>query len=441
MLPILHQSYWRDEAFSVLLASKNIKDIILLTIKDVHPPLYYLLLHFWIRLFGDAEYVTRTLSLFFLFLTALVSFFLLKHLLKNWKIALMGSVSIMLNPIMIEYAFETRAYMFFTFSLLTAVLFYLKRKYFLSSIFLVFMVLTHNFSVFFLIAFLAYWFYLYKESLLKNILQFIALFGLPILAFLGWLVFLWQQWVEVASGFWIEPKTSSIFVETFRVFFQGVKDYPTKGMLYNLTLALVFIAFSYWIVQRIKKEQDKSQKDKSEVLLLATLFSIPFLIVYIISTFWVPIYHERFMLPILPLFVIWVVYSLYKLSQKDKLLSYVICSLGVAYLLFALQSAEAIISKSTKAPINYAVNEVLAKARTGDVIIPETNLNFLEIKYYLKKSQANIPVYAYDPDGRIVFYIGSVLFENEEIVKEYPQDKRVWVITQDGNHYLKTEGP
>ena len=131
MLPILHQSYWRDEAFSVLLSSKNLKDILLLTIKDVHPPLYYFLLHFLIKLFGDAEYVTRSLSLLFHFLLVISCFFLLKHFIKNWKLSLMGALAILLNPFLLEYAFETSSYMFFAFPVVTATLFYLKRKYLL----------------------------------------------------------------------------------------------------------------------------------------------------------------------------------------------------------------------------------------------------------------------------------------------------------------------
>lgn len=159
MLPILHQSYWRDEAFSVLLASKKLKDVLSLTIQDTHPPLYYFLLHFWIRLFGDGEYVTRSLSLLFHFLLVLSCFVLLKHLLKNWKVALFGSLGVLLNPFLIEYAFETRGYMFFAFLIVTAALFYLKKKNFLASLFLTLAVLTHNFAVFFLIAFIAFWLY------------------------------------------------------------------------------------------------------------------------------------------------------------------------------------------------------------------------------------------------------------------------------------------
>jgi len=437
MLPILHQSYWRDEAFSVLLASKSLKDILLLTVKDVHPPLYYFLLHFWIRLFGDAEYVTRTLSLIFHFLLVFSAFFLLKHLLKNWKVALLGALGILLNPFLIEYAFEVRAYSFFAFLIVTATLFYLKKKHILASLFLALAIFTHNFAIFFLIAFMAAWLYDNKENLQKRLSQFALLFTLPILTFVGWLKFLWNQWVKVGEGFWIKPKTSSILVDTIRAFFRGSKDYPSKGMLYNLTLALIFMGTSYWVV-KMTSDKDKDFSKRSG-LSLAFLFSIPFLIVYIISSFWVPIYHERFLLPILPLFIIWIVYSLFKLCKLNESLSYFIFAIAIAYVLFGIQSTEEIMSKTTKPAINHGVRQVLSQAQSGDIIVPESNLNFLEVKYYVKKFREDIPVYAYLPNGEIPFYIGSVLFEEKEIINEYPKNRKVWVITQDGGYYLKTD--
>lgn len=433
MLPILQQSYWRDEAFSVLLSSRSLADIFSLTIKDVHPPLYYFLLHFWIKLFGDAEYTTRSLSLLFLFLLAVSCFFLLKHLLGNWKLSMLGALGVLLNPFLINYAFETRTYMFFAFLITTATLFYLKRKFLTCSLFLVLAILSHNFGIFFLITFIAFWFYENKGSIFRKISQFSLLFGLPIVFFLWWATFLWNQWTKVAEGFWIGPKTSSIFIEAFRSFFQGIPDYPSRAMLYNISVILVFVALSYMVVQVVKKEKIFNNNG----LFLACIFVIPFLTVYLISAFWVPIYNERFLLPILPIFIVWVIYSLFKLSQANISLSYFIFALSIGYILFAIQSSEEIMRITTKPAINYGVNQILSQTQEGDVIVPESTLNFLETKYYVKKSGKNIPVYAYSTDGKIVFYVGAVLFKPDEIIREYPRNQRVWVITPDGGYHLK----
>jgi len=94
---------------------------------------------------------------------------------------------------------------------------------------------------------------------------------------------------------------------------------------------------------------------------------------------------------------------------------------------------------ATKPAINYGVDQILAQASNRDIIVPESILNFLETKYYIQKSGREIPVYAHSPDKEIPFYIGSVLFEEREIISEYPVGRRVWVIKPDGGHYLKLD--
>ena len=431
MLPILHQSYWRDEAFSVLLSLKPIRELIPLLVKDVHPPLYYIILHYWMQLFGDAEYITRSLSLFFHFFLALFSFFILKHLIKNWKISLIGSLAVLLNPFLLEHAFEATSYNLFALIVVVATLFYLKRKYIISSFFLALGIMTHNFGVLFLASFIIHWIYENRKSLKSKMKQFILFFSLPIIVFIGWCGVLWNQWTRLAGGYWLEPKTSTAFIDTFRVFFQGGLDYSSKAMLYNLTLSLFILALSYWLI-RVSKGKKVITKNSSLFLFLS---AIPLLIVYVISSFWIPIYHERYLIPILPIIIIWMVYSLSRLSKVQKSFSYLTLSLSVAYLLFAVQGSEEILRKTTKPSINWGVSQILDKAKHGDIIIPETNLNFLETKYYAQKSDKDVPVYAYAPSGTIVFYLGEILFEENEIIKEYPKDVIIWTLTSEGGHY------
>jgi mannosyltransferase len=70
----LHDGFWIDEGIAVGIASHDVADIPLLLRQDGSPPLYYLLLHYWIELFGDGEAATRTLSLLFAALTVPVSY-------------------------------------------------------------------------------------------------------------------------------------------------------------------------------------------------------------------------------------------------------------------------------------------------------------------------------------------------------------------------------
>jgi uncharacterized membrane protein len=53
---------WYDEAYSILLAEGSPAYIWATTARDVHPPLYYVLLHLWMLLFGNGVLAARSLS-------------------------------------------------------------------------------------------------------------------------------------------------------------------------------------------------------------------------------------------------------------------------------------------------------------------------------------------------------------------------------------------
>jgi mannosyltransferase len=61
----LHAGFWIDEGIAVGIASHDLGDIPALLRQDGSPPLYYLLLHEWLALFGSSEAAARSLSLVF----------------------------------------------------------------------------------------------------------------------------------------------------------------------------------------------------------------------------------------------------------------------------------------------------------------------------------------------------------------------------------------
>src|ERR1700729_4463586 len=61
----LSGQFWMDEAITTGIASHSLSAIPGILRHDGSPPLFYLLLHFWIRMFGTSEAATHTLSLLF----------------------------------------------------------------------------------------------------------------------------------------------------------------------------------------------------------------------------------------------------------------------------------------------------------------------------------------------------------------------------------------
>lgn len=72
-------SYWVDEIYSVVVRG-DMPIGNLLTASEPHPPLYYLLLKFWMMAFGQGEFVTRSLSALFGVGAIVAIYFLCKEL-------------------------------------------------------------------------------------------------------------------------------------------------------------------------------------------------------------------------------------------------------------------------------------------------------------------------------------------------------------------------
>lgn len=62
---VAEQSIWWDEGVSFHLAASSIRAVLADRASDVHPPLYFVLLHFWTGLAGFSELSARFFSLFF----------------------------------------------------------------------------------------------------------------------------------------------------------------------------------------------------------------------------------------------------------------------------------------------------------------------------------------------------------------------------------------
>lgn len=432
MLPILNQSLWRDEAFNLIFAAKSPIDIVLLSLRDTTPPLNYLVLHYWMILFGNSEVSARGLSFLFHLLTVIVVFLLVRKLIKNLLVSTLISSATLINPFLLQYAFEARAYSMLAFLVCLTVYFIVSKKYIIASIILSLAVFTHNFAIFSFTSILIWFLYTKRKALKDAKNEFISIFFLPTLCIISWASIIYTQWAKVAGGFWIKQATSSIFVHTFEQFARGDLTYPTQPMLYTFTIALSFFAFSYWILGR----SDEERKGISLIFMTAI---IPLIITYVISALFSPIYHERYLIASAPLLVVLVGYSLYKLYLHNVKLRNILIVFVSIYLMLLVQSSEQIISTSTKPPINYAVNQILQRAQSGDIIVSQDILNFLETKYYVNKDGSNIPVYAHNADGKIPFYIGSILFDSQDVIKEMPKYRRVWLVKPDGSFDLLSQ--
>ena len=109
----LTQSLWRDEAFSILAAQRPLSFIF--NNLGVEPPIYYVILHFWIKLFGSGEIAVRSLSFLGFALATVVVIFWAEKLFHKHFLSWYLPVFFFINPMLLYYAFEIRMYGWFMF--------------------------------------------------------------------------------------------------------------------------------------------------------------------------------------------------------------------------------------------------------------------------------------------------------------------------------------
>ena len=104
---------WLDEAFSVWMGWQPVREMLDWAARiDQHPPLYYTLLHFWMRL-GDDPATVRALSALCGTLTIPV-IYLLGRRLADERVGLLAALLLAVSPFHVRFAQEARMYTLLT---------------------------------------------------------------------------------------------------------------------------------------------------------------------------------------------------------------------------------------------------------------------------------------------------------------------------------------
>lgn len=194
----LNQSLWLDEAISVLTA-KNFSFWQILTqfsAKDFNPPLHYLILHFWFKIFPATEFFSRLPSVIFGLLTGFFVYKIYLLIFKDKKGAILTLALLTLSPLHIYYSQEARTYSLTAFGVSASIYYFikmLKRKNILNTagyiFYTILMLYSHYLAWLILFTQFIYLFYFYK----KKLRQFFSSYLLIILSYLPWFPILFKQ--------------------------------------------------------------------------------------------------------------------------------------------------------------------------------------------------------------------------------------------------------
>ena len=121
---IAYQSLWTDEIAAVMVSERSLLEVLLtITVQDVSPPLYYLLLHFWCMI-SKTEFFLRLFSIMFSGGTIYLTYLIGKRLF-NRQVALFAALFLTFCPLSVYLAQEVRYYSLLEFLSVATLLGYL----------------------------------------------------------------------------------------------------------------------------------------------------------------------------------------------------------------------------------------------------------------------------------------------------------------------------
>ncbi|MGB4966306.1 MAG: glycosyltransferase family 39 protein, partial [Microgenomates group bacterium] len=301
------QSFWRDEAFSYLMAKMPLVEMAKTTARDFNPPFYYALLHGWINIFGASEVAIRSMSLVFFAVSIFVFLMLLIDVLKiperkAWIYVLLYG----LNPFMLYYGIEGRMYSLFALLSLSSYYLLMTRRWKWYAVCVFLGMYTHYFFMFVLGTQVLY-VVLYERSTLFRLLKTLTL---PVVAFLPWLYYILPTMTTKTNDFWTEPLSFSESINTLGILFTGyemVWQFYNKHILY-VSVAIVAILV-YFFMRKVRKDNVLS-------LLLMWAFGAYFSIAII--SFVKPIFVPRYLIFAVPGFLALLAYIMEHVSPRAK---------------------------------------------------------------------------------------------------------------------------
>jgi mannosyltransferase len=241
------KSIWLDEAFSITVSQRSLMDLFRMVVRtDTHPPLYYLLLKFWL-LFSQSEAWVRLLSVIFSTLAILLMYLLVTELYQDKRAGLLGAAILAFAPFQIWYAQEARMYAALTFFVLASAYFFfcaLQRggtKYWIGYVIATTLALyIDNGAIWYLVALILFSLVSIRRYWNRAAPWVISNLAIGFL-YVFWLPFLYLQARQVTQGFWLPPPSPQTVIGTF-LDFQSY-NFPIIGLSLLYIAAIFVFAF------------------------------------------------------------------------------------------------------------------------------------------------------------------------------------------------------
>ena len=420
----LIQSIWRDEAFSILLSERS---PLWFVSKNFDPPLYYILLHFWMKLFGESELATRSLSIVGFSLATIVVIYWAEKLFKKHWLSWYLPIFFFFNPMLLYYAFEIRAYAWYVLFTVLSFMTYLEEKWILNAVFIVLGLYTHSYMIIVPVTetvhyILTHWkqFNIRKPATILNNL-FLRSMAVSLLLFSPWLYHFVMSSNQLKNA-WYFPVDFHLIRSVLGNLFLGYEGTPGFIWDYSTVLSLILlIAFAFAL---------KDKRDRTVKSFFCLMVFFPLIVVIGIS-FWKPLFVNRYVIPVSIAEVL-----LLALALRDIKNPILQKGLAVIALLFVVGFNMWYPTKHAKVNIRSTVLQVNALMTKQDVILVDSPLVLFETIYY---SSDRSRVFLYNPERYpFPWYVGGIIVKPNQIVYDYPPyPMRAFIIKSDGSYDMR----
>lgn len=324
------KSVWRDEAFSIITSTQNTAEIIKISSQDFGPPIYYIFLEYWGKIFGSNHISLRSSSLIFAAITIAILceavFMFYKEIdglpadqkkglaLPN-KFILYLFLSV--NPILMYFSAELRSYAMMAMLILITVISTVKilnHKNLSWAIALcsanLLLLYSHNLSIIWILSLSSTT--LIVTSIEKNwpgLKRILANFAVTALLYLPWISVSIKQTARIQDSFWItfNPLQSIKEFDGLFLINEGIRHFPRIEASYILLIKLALAAgmigwlFSKTATQKYIRFNRKlpqlatlSREFNSLILLSGTALALSLFGFYMFSILATPIMYVRY---------------------------------------------------------------------------------------------------------------------------------------------------
>ena len=395
MIFIESKNMWFDEIYSWNTAQYDIEGIVKAAAGDIHPPLFYMVLKWWIAVFSDSVFSMRMMSVVFSMLSLGFIYRISKDILKDDVKVFFVIMLYALSPINIHYAQEVRMFMMNTFLCLGSVYYFMnllkspdKRSRILFVLFTIFAIYTHYFA--FLIIITEGLIVTYRQIRAKKDLTitktFAPLFAIIILAYIPWFpeflrqVTGGQPWRTPQDGWSLALNTFAYFRDIFFSYFIYYKDAAIHQTANAVTAIIVVIYFALMFLAV------NSKRLAGKAGVITVFFLIPFIIAVIVS-YKNSLLLSRYISILIPYFLI--SFAVFAFALRNKKVSYTILVVVLAASMAGTKFGYEMDFKNND--YREIISYLEQNYHEGDEVIVEPHYMGWSIKYLNKRGNTILP--------------------------------------------------